>query len=182
MDSLSGSLLIATPDLVDPNFHRTVVLLLLHSEEGAMGIVLNRPTATTVSAVWDEISDAECECQHPVNWGGPMNGPLMALHDHPEYADEIVAKGVFFTQQRDALHALVMQSDFQFRIISNYSGWGPGQLEQEVEHGGWLTLPTTADSAFEAADLMWKKVCEHVGHEVLKPHIGMLKPTDPSLN
>jgi len=73
MDSLSGSLLIATPDLVDPNFHRTVVLLLLHSEEGAMGIVLNRPTATTVSAVWDEISDAECECQHPVNWGGPVN-------------------------------------------------------------------------------------------------------------
>ncbi len=182
MDSLSGSLLIATPDLADPNFHRSVVLLLQHTEEGAMGVILNKPTSTTIDAVWDEISEVECECQDPVFSGGPVQGPLMAIHEHPDFSDSEIIDGVFVSSRREALNALVMQRDFRFRIFSDYAGWGPNQLDEEVEHGGWLTLEANAASVFDQFDELWKKVCEHVGHEVLKPHIGKLKPIDPSLN
>ena len=182
MDSLSGSLLVATPDLADPNFHRSVVLLLQHTAEGAMGVILNKPTSTTVDAVWDEISQVECECQDPVFCGGPVEGPLMAIHEHGEFSENRIIEGVSFSTRREILHALVMQNQFRFRIFTDYSGWGPGQLDLEIEHGGWLILPANDERVFGQFDLLWKNVCEHVGHEVLKPHIGRLKPTDPSLN
>ena len=182
MDSLSGSLLVATPDLADPNFHRSVVLLLQHTAEGAMGVILNKPTSTTVDAVWDEISQVECECQDPVYCGGPVEGPLLAVHEHREFNENLIIEGVSVSTRREILHALVMQDEFRFRIIADYSGWGPGQLDQEVEYGGWLILPATDARVFGQFDLLWKNVCEHVGDEVLKPHIGRLKPTDPTLN
>lgn len=182
MDSLAGKLLIATPDLIDPNFLRSVIFLVQHTDQGASGVILNQPTPTTVSAVWDEISDAECECEHPVSCGGPVDGPLLALHQMSEVSEREVIKGVHLSMHRSSLHRLVMQSEFTFRIFSGYSGWGPNQLDMEVEHGGWLILPADADHVFVENDHLWRSVCEHVGHDVLRPHIGSIRPVDPSVN
>lgn len=182
MDSLAGKLLIATPDLVDPNFLRTVIFLIQHTDQGATGVILNQPTPTTVAAVWDEISEAECECNHPVSRGGPVDGPLMALHQLLEVSECEVIEGVHVSMHRESLHRVVMQTQARFRIFSGYSGWGPKQLDQEVEHGGWLTLDAHADHVFGESEKLWRRVCENVGHDVLKPHIGNVRPIDPSLN
>ena len=104
MDSLAGNLLIATPDLVDPNFLRTVIFLIQHTDQGATGVILNQPTPTTVAAVWDEISEAECECDHPVSRGGPVDGPLLALHQLLEVSEREVIEGVHVSMHRESLH------------------------------------------------------------------------------
>lgn len=80
MDSLTGKLLIAIPELGDPNFYRSVVLVLMHGAEGATGVILNRPSSVTVASVWNQVSDVDCECEDLVQMGGPVEGPLMALH------------------------------------------------------------------------------------------------------
>ena len=182
MDSLAGKLLIATPDLVEPTFNRTVIFLMQHTDQGASGVILNQPLPTTVAAVWDEISDAECECDHPVNCGGPVEGPLIALHQMKEVSEREIVERVHVSMHRESLHRLVMQTKAQFRIFSGYSGWGPGQLDAEVEHGGWLTADAYAGHVFGDSDQLWRRVCEHVGHDVLKPHMGKVRPIDPSVN
>lgn len=182
MDSLSGKLLIATPSLADTNFFRSVVLLLHHSKEGASGVILNQPTSTAVSAVWDEISEAECDCDYPVNCGGPVEGPLIALHQMPSISEQEVTRDVYLSLQRDSLHQLVMQSERRFRIYSGYSGWGSMQLDSEIENGSWLTLDASACHVFGESDELWRHVCEHVGHDVLKHHLGNVRQTDPTLS
>jgi putative transcriptional regulator len=182
MDSLAGSLLIAIPDLHDINFFRTVVILFQHSAEGASGVILNRPSDVTVAKVWEEIAKEPSECTDFVNIGGPVEGPLIALHTNPVVAETPVLDGVFVSMGRDNLNQLVAQSEQQFKIFSGYSGWGPGQLESEIEQGGWLQLPANANHVFDSPEGLWKQVCDQVGHDILKPHIGKHLPGDPSLN
>ena len=182
MKSLAGNLLVAVPELFSPPFTRSVILLFQHDHEGASGVILNQPTSITVGALWDEISEAECDCDHPVNCGGPVEGPLLAIHQMPKSSERVVVDDVYLSMQSDSLHCLVMQQDIPFRIFSGYSGWGPNQLECEIEQGSWLILPADASHVFGESDKLWRRVCEHVGHDVLKPHLGKLRPVDPSLN
>ena len=81
MKSLAGNLLIASPFLGDQNFNKSVVLIIQHTEEGAFGLVLNRPTNFRMADVWDIVSDDEpCPADAVIHYGGPVEGPLMALH------------------------------------------------------------------------------------------------------
>ena len=182
MDSLTGNLLIAIPDLHDVNFFRTVVLLFQHSDEGASGVILNRPSDVTIAKVWDEVAKEPSESQDFVQIGGPVEGPLIALHSSLSLAEIPVVDGVFLSMGRDNLNQLVGQSDQQFKLYSGYSGWGPGQLESEIEQGGWLTFPASSEQVFDSPEGLWKQVCSEVGNDILKPHIGNFRPTDPSLN
>lgn len=184
MDSLTGQLLIAVPDLPDSNFFRSVVMMLQHSSEGGTGVILNRPSQVTVSTVWDEVSEEEtCNSNELVNVGGPVDGPLIALHTSPILAETEIIPGVFMSMRRDHLDKLVNQDKEPYRIFSGYSGWGPGQLETEIERGGWLTMAAEKDHIFDPVDQLWKKVCEHVGHKIMMPHFSKKTlPNDPSLN
>jgi putative transcriptional regulator len=182
MVSLAGHLLIAIPELHDVNFFRTVVILFQHSEEGASGVILNRPSGVSIAKVWDEVAKEPSDCQDLVNIGGPVEGPLIALHASLVLAEAPVVPGVFLSMERDHLNELVNQSDQPFKIFSGYSGWGPGQLESEIEQGGWLTFAANSDHVFDSPEGLWKQVCSQVGHDILKPHIGKHLPTDPSMN
>jgi len=95
VESLQGHLLIASPHLADPNFARTVVLMVQHSDQGALGVVLNRPTSKTVKELWKEVGDAPCHTEAPVCLGGPVSGPLMAVHTNQFFAeiDMVIAGG-----------------------------------------------------------------------------------------
>lgn len=79
-NSLEGHLLVASAELRDPNFFQAVVLLIRHSEEGALGLILNRRTTATIRQVWEQVSDIACTSTQPLHLGGPVQGPLMALH------------------------------------------------------------------------------------------------------
>ena len=157
-------------------------MLFQHTEEGASGVILNRPSDVSIAKVWDEVAKEPSDCQDFVNIGGPVEGPLIALHSSLTLAETPVIEGVFLSMGRDNLNQLVNQSDQQFKIYSGYSGWGPGQLESEIEQGGWLTLPANVNQVFDSPEGLWKQVCSQVGHDILKPHIGKILPTDPSLN
>jgi len=182
MDSLAGNLLIAIPDLHDPTFSRTVVMLVQHDEQGASGLVLNRPSDVTISQVWDEVSAVPCDCQDLVYMGGPVEGPLIALHEKFHSDENFVCPECYVSTGREALNLLVNQSTANFRVYSGYSGWGPGQLENELEQGGWFTYPAASQHVFDSPDGLWRQLCEQIGEDVLGRHVGKVMPTDPALN
>jgi putative transcriptional regulator len=182
VDSLRGHLLIAAPQLGDPNFVRTVILMIDHDENGAFGIVLNRPSDRTVKEVWDELDDS-CECLESINIGGPVVGPLLALHTQEYLAEAEVLPGLYLTAERENLDELVRQDYSTFRLFSGYSGWGEGQLEGELEQGGWITLKAKKEYVFVWDDDLWDRIGEEITRDVYRRGLKIKQfPTDPSLN
>ncbi len=183
MDTLRGKLLVASPRLPDVNFYRSVVLIIHHDEQGAFGVVLNRPTENTVGEIWEMIADQPCESQQSVNLGGPVAGPLMALHAEKAYSENEILPGVHFATHKDNLNRIVHESESPFRIFSGYSGWAAGQLENELEVGGWMTLRASSDYVFADADSLWKKVSQDIGRQITSPLLGKMDaPEEPSTN
>ena len=183
MDNLKGQLLVASPHLLDQNFVRTVVLLIHHSEEGAFGVVLNRPADNTIRELWEQVGETDCESDRRVNVGGPVAGPLMAIHTDRDLAELEILPGVYFAAQRDHLEKLLGQTERPYRVFVGHSGWGGGQLEHELEEGAWLTTPATVDRVFDDDDDLWKKVAQHIGESMLASTLRIKHvPQDPTMN
>ena len=138
MDSLQGHFLIASHELRDPNFFHSVVLVVRHGEDGALGLVLNRPTKAHIKQVWQQVSDTPCATEERLYVGGPVEGLLMSVHTQPVWADLEILPGVYYTGDPDHLKELVQQSDGPLRFFVGYAGWGAGQLEQEMCGNGWF--------------------------------------------
>jgi putative transcriptional regulator len=180
--SLQGHFLVASPHLPDPNFFRSVVLMIQHNDSGAFGVVLNRPSRKTVRELWALLGEGGCHCEQAVYLGGPVEGPLLALHTHPACAQNDVLPGLFMATRKEYLKR-VFQSESRYRIFCSYSGWGPGQLESELEAGGWLTHPATLDDIFADADHLWRRITGKIGLQILAPTIGKRGvPDEPWLN
>jgi len=183
MQSLRAHLLVASPKLPDQNFYRTVVLVIQHTEEGAFGVVLNRPTSVSVGDVWSGVADEPCDSQEPINLGGPVEGPLLALHQQKTCSEGEVLPGVYLATQKELLRQIVSQNKYPYRLFSGYAGWGEGQLEGELKVGGWLTTPATADHIFANPDDLWKEVADKIGREILGPTVRSKHvPSDPTMN
>src|SRR5262245_42096299 len=183
MKSLQGHFLIASPHLADTNFYKGVVLMIKHDEEGALGLILNRPTEHTVAEVWKMVEEGELKCQEPIFFGGPVKGPLVALHKMKSAAEAEVLPGIYFAANKDKLEKLVRQTKKPFRFFMGYAGWSGGQLESELSAGGWLTSKANKKLIFQPADDLWGQVTRMIGemilNKVVKPkHV----PADPSLN
>jgi putative transcriptional regulator len=153
-ENLVGRLLVATPSLVDPNFWRSVVLLLQHEEaEGAIGLVLNRPTLERVEThipVWGPVA------AHPgtVHFGGPVE-PQMAIGLATGQTGE--STGV------PGLHVIDLETTPDpdlgaVRIYSGYSGWGAGQLEAEIVEGSWYVVTASPDDPFDRPEGQWSRI------------------------
>ena len=177
-------LLVATPELVDPNFSDTVVLLLDVDEQGALGVVLNRPTPVAVSevlAAWGEVvAEPEVLFQGgPVSTEGALAvGWLRDLDDVPVGFREVVdGLGVV---DLDTPVELVDGSLSGMRIFAGYAGWGAEQLDGEIEEGSWYVVPALAPDVFreDPADL-WREVMRRQPGE-LAWH--STRPVDPNLN
>ncbi len=183
MTSLQGHLLIAAPQLPDGNFYRSVVLIIQHSDEGASGLILNRPSEVNLQDIWSQVADSQLDRDANINIGGPVEGPLMALHDRADVSPTEVLPGVYLSIERDQLDELVGCGDGHVKFFSGYSGWGAGQLEMELEVGGWLTTIASPQHVFEDPESLWQSVCEQVGQGILFDNLGSLRiPDDPSHN
>ncbi len=193
MNSLSGNLLVSVPALDDPNFFRSVVVMLRHDEESATGLVLNRPTKWALECAMEDVPAEDLSDQagpgtltRHLFWGGPVEGPLMALHGSLALAEMNVLPGVNFLMERGRMKQLVTQSRHPFRVYSGYCGWGPGQLECEIAAGGWLSCPAEESSIFcSDPGLLWQQLCELIGHSIIfapKPDGPRLTQIDPGLN
>ncbi|WP_254512150.1 YqgE/AlgH family protein [Anatilimnocola floriformis] len=203
MKSLQGKLLVASPHLGDGNFFRSVVLLVKHDSEGAFGLILNRPLNSTLQEVWTAIQDEATESdsddeevpppenpldelQHgeqPIYVGGPVEGPLVVVHGLKKYAEAQVQNGVYFAAHKDYIRKVITQAKKPFRVFSGYAGWGAGQLEGELQAGGWLLTEANKDLIFYKDDDLWEQVVQGIAEQILSPaaetkHI----PPDASLN
>lgn len=187
MDSLKGQLLIASPDLADPNFAKTVSLVIQHDADGAMALVLNQPTELTVKAAWEQVDLGPCEAQGLIFQGGPCKGPLMVLHTETQASQVEVVPGVHFSAETDKVAWLVARGPERAKFVVGYAGWSPGQLEAEFAQDSWLTLPATAELVFGAVpsgEPYWSAVMairrwSALGVRSLRP--GLIPP-DPALN
>lgn len=184
LNSLRGKLLVASPHLPDRNFFRSVVLMLKHDDEGTWGIVLNRPTNNTVADVWAVLADEQSDCLETINLGGPVQGPLLAVHTEEECSEIEIIPGVYLATQREAIERIVREECYPFRLFTGYAGWGDGQLEQEMEMGSWLIADAHCEDIFcDEDDELWDRVSQSIGLDILTPIFGNLDPPDdPSLN
>jgi putative transcriptional regulator len=180
---LTGHFLVASRYLRDPNFARSVVLMIHHNEEGAMGVVINRPADKTVRDVWEMIGNDPCDRDDLIYIGGPVPGPLVAVHTLKAFSEHVVLPGVYVSTHKDALDVMVRKKSLSLRLYTGNAGWGSGQLEGELEAGGWLTTEATSDEIFADPETVWKSVTERIGLEIMAPDIDeRLVPRDPSMN
>jgi putative transcriptional regulator len=181
--SLTGHFLVASRYLRDPNFAKSVVLMIRHDDDGAVGVVINRPADKTVREVWDSIGFDPCDREDLIYVGGPVPGPLVAVHGLEPYSEREVLPGVHVSMHRDAIDLIVRKMDQPLRLYSGHAGWGSGQLESELAAGGWLSIEATKDEIFADHDSIWKSVTERIGLEIMAPHLDeKFLPPDPSLN
>ncbi|HEV2969582.1 MAG TPA: YqgE/AlgH family protein [Pirellulales bacterium] len=181
--SLEGHFLVASRELLDPNFARSVVLLVQHSEEGAMGLVINRPTKTTLSEAWRQVSEAACPMDGLIYLGGPCRGPLMALHGDAELGEIEVVAGLQFCADPDKIEAVIGKAEEPSRFFIGFAGWGPGQLEAEMAQDSWLTVPATPEHAFDAPHDIWLKIMRQISTSQMISALNIKHvPADPSLN
>jgi len=182
-DVLKGRLLVATPNLGDPNFERTVVLVLEHGAEGALGVVLNRPSDLDLAEPLPEWARAAA---HPsvVFIGGPV-APTAAVclarlgrHGQAEGWEPMV--GPVGTLDLDSDPDRAIPRLDEIRVFAGYAGWGPSQVEGEIADGGWFVVDADPADALSPAP-------EHLWTVVLRRQRGTLAlfaayPADPSLN
>jgi putative transcriptional regulator len=180
---LPGHLLVASEKLRDPNFFHSVVLLVRHNEEGAFGLALNRATGTAVREVWSQISTSSCASREPLRIGGPIQGPLMALHRNAELVDIEALSGVYFTAEKEKLEQLVIEPDDSAKFFIGYAGWGAGQLESELAAGAWGTIAATPERVFRQLDDFWEAMTKEISNSSLLAALGIKHvPTDPRMN
>jgi putative transcriptional regulator len=181
--NLTGYFLVASRYLRDPNFARSVVLMIHHNEDGAMGLVINRPSGKTVRDVWELIDNDPCDREDFIFIGGPVPSNPLALHSVEEFSQAEVLPGLHVASDMDALDVLARKKDISFRLYSGHAGWGSGQLEGEMEAGGWLFTRATVDDVFADHETIWKTVTQRIGLEIMAPQLDAEHvPSDPSLN
>jgi putative transcriptional regulator len=157
--------------------------MIRHDDEGALGVVINRPADKTVRDVWDTIGFDPCDRDELIYIGGPVPGPLIALHMLEPFSEREVLPGVHVAMHRDAIDLIVRKNNQPLRLYSGHAGWGSGQLEGELEAGGWLTTEATKGEIFADHESIWKSVTERIGLEIMAPHLDEKHvPPDPSFN
>jgi len=178
--SLTGQLLIASPSLLDPNFRRTVILITEHNEEGAAGLVLNRPTEAEVSELVPQLEPLVDDGEH-VWMGGPVqpNGVLVL----GEFLDpDDAAVPLFGSLGFPSLAAPeeIVTTTTRRRVFAGCAGWMAGQLEAEVAEEDWILEPALPDDAFtDDPEELWRDVLRRKGgiYELVSR-----MPEDPRVN
>ena len=180
MDTLEGQLLIASPALLDPNFRRAVVLITEHTDEGAAGLVLNRPSPSSVSELVPELEPL-VEDEEQVWLGGPVQpNAVLVLGEFLDPDDAAVP--LFGSLGFPALDDPedVVPATTRRRVFAGYAGWGAGQLENELGREDWIIEEAQNDDAFtESPENLWSEVLRRKG--------GIFElvariPDDPSVN
>lgn len=181
MESVRGQLLLAAPSLVDPNFHRTVVLIAEHSEEGALGVVLNRPLEAEVADVAPALASLAGEGE-ALYAGGPVqpSGAIVLAEFHEPEAAGVLVLGSIGLPAASMEAEDIAAAAGRARVFAGHSGWGPGQLDAELEADGWIVAPAEPEDVFaEDPDALWADVLARMGGEYT---LLARMPADPRMN
>jgi putative transcriptional regulator len=180
-ESLAGQLLLASPTLQDPNFMRAVVLVSLHSDEGAMGLVLNRPSAVTVGEAVPQLEDAVSDAER-VYVGGPVQPTsvvFLAEFLDPSPAGLLVLGRIGFPAPDAGIEEL-LEATSRGRVFAGYAGWSEGQLDAEIEQGDWIAHTALPEDVFtDLPEELWSSILTRMGGSYA---LIARMPPDPSVN
>ncbi len=180
MTSLKGKFLIASPKLADPNFARTVVLLVQHDDNGALGVIVNRPLDVTVQQACEQVLGTGCEVGGVLHHGGPCEAMLMVVHTDKPSGEAEVFPGLYFTTTKEHVEELFENPVSEMKFFVGYAGWSPGQLESELETDSWLLTPASKDRLFSPPENLWNRLSTEAN---LSKWIDPNRiPEDPSVN
>jgi len=169
--TLAPTLLLSMPQLIDPNFNRTVVLLCKHSEDGAFGLIVNRPLVTSGRVVVQLDPPVATDRELQVWEGGPVDPQRswILVGEEPDADEEMrgmrIADGLYLSTSPDLLRRLLEPTPpARARLVIGYSGWGAGQLEAELEASAWLMSDVTRDLIFDTPpEKMWETAIRRLG-------------------
>lgn len=177
VDSLAPRLLVSMPQLNDPNFKQSVVLLCEHSPAGAFGLIVNRPTDTPAASAVHLEPPVIGASPLPLWAGGPVepHRGWILLGEPPEDGDSMeVCQGVYLSTSPVLLRRLLeAASPRRARLLNGYAGWGPGQLDAELAASAWLTSEIETDLIFETdASVMWESAIRRLGADPALLHVS----------
>jgi len=187
-ESLLGKLLVAPPKVpVGFPFGRSVILVLQDNEEGVFGVVLNRPATPEMLLAWQEVVNQPTFAAEKLVSGGPVQGPVLALHRQQELAEVEIQGGLFVSVQQAAIEQLsemeLCGEDDSFRIVLGAVSWEPGRLENEIDQGVWFVVDGQPDMVFSDPTKLWERAVRHFGMESIKNLTGISQfPASPLLN
>jgi len=182
---LTGSVLASSPWVRDPNFAKSVCLIVEHSDKGAVGVFLNRPMVLDPKPLMNflfegEIVAAQSTGMAHFNFGGPNNGPILAIHNESALAEGGNDHGVYLSAQVETLRQLAQSSPEHLRWFIGHATWGKSQLEQEIVSEDWLVVPAVPQIVFEQEETMWQRAVEWYGDTVLSGFPGVGKIPEPA--
>ena len=169
VQTLAPGFLIAMPQLGDPNFHKSVILMLEHSDTGSMGLIVNRQAPATFKDLQQEnLKVPRSRTLEPIFMGGPVEPQRgFVLHDRDGIPERIeVLPGLYLSVTMDALQGLLHDADAQIRFCLGYSGWGPKQLETEIAQGSWIFTEANPKEALEGEPgKLWDNAVRSMGFD-----------------
>lgn len=161
------TLLLSMPQLLDPNFNRTVVLLVDYAPEGAFGLVLNRPTDMPASSMVHLSPPVVSVSEMPLWIGGPVQPERgwILLAEEPQSDFKMIRDGLYLSTSADLLrHVLETNPAPRARVFAGYAGWGPGQLDEELAQSAWLMSDIDLDLVFDIRpEAMWETAIRRLG-------------------
>ncbi len=163
---------------------RTVVYILEHNDEGAIGLVLNRPLNLSVGELLSELTDREIKNGEPVFYGGPVDGLVMMIKSTLDVASE--SKAIFVASDSDRITKLADKEEYDsqsLRIFDGYSGWGASQLDHEMDEGSWLVWDIPPDQLFCEPEELWQTAVRQIGRDIIAQGVaGTELALDPTRN
>lgn len=185
-DHFQGCILVASPSWQSEMYSHSVCLLVHHGKEGSVGVVLNRSFPESPSELWEHLAgkSAIARTQRRLHFGGPMSGPVIALHNQAELAEYTTVDGVYVAARLENLQRLVQsQDDAEVRIIVGQATWQPGELESELRDGKWLPMPISPQLVFSSEDEMWSRAMRQIGNQFVAAITGATgQPASSLLN
>jgi len=171
LTTLSGQLLVAMPRMQDPRFARAVIFMCMHNEDGAMGLVINKLIdSLTLPTLLDQlgIETASDTSGTPVHFGGPVEAHHGFVLHSAEYVEDctlVVEGGVALTASIEILKAIARGAGPRHSLLAlGYAGWGPGQLDRELQSNGWLHVAADETILFGGAqEDKWRRALEKMG-------------------
>jgi putative transcriptional regulator len=183
MNSLQGHFLAASPHQLDPDFIEAVVLVVEHDDLGAMGVIVNCPRDRHEGISPQRSAQRRWPEEPRLYFGGPMTGPLMAVHADEACAGIEILPGVFLEEEEERVFTLMRSTERPYKAFTGYTGWEPRQLEHEIECGIWRAIPATAAEIFSNGDNLWERLLREALDSLLQVLFNVKHiPSDASVN
>ncbi len=169
--NLAPGLLLAMPQLADPNFSRSVVLMIEHSDQGSFGLVINHPSPIKATELLESLEMIWRGEDSAVVWaGGPVSPSTgWVLHEPLSMAPLgqgtiAITSSISLSTSPDRLRLIASEPPANIRLLLGYSGWGPGQLAQEMSRGAWIHTDATPELVFGThPDMLWDRAMRTLG-------------------